>query len=156
MGLLSGSRSYVGISLVGMYVIWSYILKPQKIIYVTLIFIFLIVFFGVTGAVINNYSEILDEGWLASVFAGDKFKNSQMAYSVNPLEIIFGASKIIYGVSKSVFAGGSTYLSLLVNWILRAIFPWKPDTSGIIFTRVYTEDYWGGYLFCLLAQWLRR
>lgn len=144
MGLLTGSRSYIGISLVGMYVMWSYIVRPQKIIYIALVSIFLIFFVGVIGAVRNNYSEVLDDGWLASVFSGDKFESSQMAYGVNPLEIIFGASNTIYGVSESVFLGGSTYLSLLTNWMPRAIFPWKLDTGGIIFTKVYTGDHWEG------------
>jgi len=37
-----------------------------------------------------------------------------------------------------------TYVSLLTNFIPRKLYPDKLDTGGIVFTKIYTGDQWGG------------
>ena len=59
-------------------------------------------------------------------------------YGVLPLEIITRTEHL-------PLAHGSTFLSLFTNAIPRALWPDKPDTGGVFFTRFYAGDAWGGY-----------
>lgn len=58
-------------------------------------------------------------------------------YGLIPLELVLEASHV------NMYYG-STYLTVLTNIIPRDIWPTKPDTGGLILTKEYTGDAWGG------------
>jgi len=59
-------------------------------------------------------------------------------YGVDPLEIIVNTE-------HPTLAGGSTFFSLLTNVIPRSLWPTKPDTGGVFFTKNYVGDIWLGF-----------
>ena len=137
VGLLTASRSYVAVSLLGMCVMWTYLVRPPKVWYVLLLAGFLIIFASIVGAVRNNnYGGEFAEGLLDDDFGKSKFENAQMAYGIMPLEIIFSSL-------EEVRLNGLSYLTIFTNFIPRSVWPEKPDTGGIIFTKLYTEDQTG-------------
>ena len=135
VGLLTASRSYIAIPLLGMCVMWAYLLRPPKLRYVLSLAVFLIAFASIYGAVRNNNGEELISDFLENK-ASDRFENAQMGYGVSPLEIVFSSP-------EKVILGGLSYLTIFTNFIPRSIWPDKPDTAGIIFTKLYTDDQTG-------------
>lgn len=133
IGLLTASRSYVGISILGMVVVWAYIKGLPKIQNIMLVAFLLVAFAGYMGAVRNNYGEGMTFDSLANSLMKSNFENAQMSYGIDPLEVIFSAPE------KPPLLG-YTYLTLATNLIPRYFWPNKPDTGGIIFTKEYTDD----------------
>lgn len=134
IGLLTGSRSYIAIALLGMVVVYSFLTKRVRVKWMVLSGIGLIVLAGLIGAMRNNFGNDLE---FSAMTNEQKFETAQTSYGIIPLEIIFDSQE------KSLFYG-STYFSLLTNLIPRGIFPEKPDTGGIAFTKMYADDQWGG------------
>ena len=133
IGLLTGSRSYVGISILGMVVVWAYVKGLPKTRNIVLVAFVLTVFAGYMGAVRNTYGEGMTFDSLANSLAASNFEGAQMSYGVDPLEIIFSTPE------KPPLLG-LTYLTLATNLIPRYYWPSKPDTGGLIFTKEYTDD----------------
>lgn len=133
IGLLTASRSYIGISILGMAVVWAYLIGIPKIRNLVLISISLIAFAGYMGAVRNNYGEGMTFDSLAMSLTESKFESTQMSYGIDPLEVIFTAPE------KAPLLG-VTYLTLFTNVIPRSFWINKPDTGGLIFTKEYTDD----------------
>ena len=134
VGLLTASRSYIGVSLFGMCVIWTYLVRIPKYRYILMLAGFLVAFASVMGTIRNdNYGGEAGEGFLEKQAEGGRLENAQMGYGVSPLEIVFKSP-------EKVFLGGLSYLSLFTNLIPRVVWPGKPDTGGVIFTRAYTDD----------------
>lgn len=59
-------------------------------------------------------------------------------YGIDPLEIIVNTE-------HAALAGGSTFLSLITNIVPRSLWPNKPDTGGVFFTKNYVGDIWLGF-----------
>lgn len=133
IGLLTGSRSYVGISILGMVVVWAYVKGLPKTRNIVLVAFVLTVFAGYMGAVRNTYGEGMTFDSLANSLTASNFENAQMSYGVDPLEVIFSTPE------KPPLLG-LTYLTLATNLIPRYYWPDKPDTGGLIFTKEYTDD----------------
>jgi hypothetical protein len=133
IGLLTGSRSYVGISILGMVVVWSYIKGVPKIRNIVVVAFVLIVFAGYMGAVRNTYGGGMTFDSLVNSLTASNFENAQMSYGVDPLGVIFSTPE------KPPLLG-ATYLTLVTNLIPRYYWPDKPDTGGLIFTKEYTDD----------------
>lgn len=133
IGLLTASRSYIGISILGMAVVWAYLIGIPKIRSLILVGVSLVVFAGYMGAVRNNYGEGMTFDSLGKSLTESNFESAQMSYGIDPLEVIFATSE------KAPLLGG-TYLTLFTNIIPRSIWANKPDTGGLIFTKEYTDD----------------
>lgn len=137
VGLITGSRSYIAITLLGMVVMYSYLVKPVRLRWIVATVFLLVILAGVIGAARNNFGNIENGELLESVTSLEEFETTQIRYGIIPLEIIFESSE-----KTGLF--GTTYVSLFTNFIPRSIFPNKPDTGGIAFTKIYTDDQWGG------------
>ena len=133
VGLLTGSRSYVGISILGMVVVWAYVKGLPKTRNIVLVAFVLTFFAGYMGAVRNTYGEGMTFDSLANSLTASNFESAQMSYGVDPLEVIFSTPE------KPPLLG-LTYLTLGTNLIPRYYWPSKPDTGGLIFTKEYTDD----------------
>lgn len=136
IGLLTASRSYIGISVLGMCVVWAYLVRVPRLWHLFLVSLILVLFAGFMGAVRNNYQEGMTVDSVRQMLGNAKFETAQMAYGVSPLEVIFESP-------ERVHMWGGTYLTLITNMVPRAIWPEKPDTAGVIFTREYTPDQTG-------------
>lgn len=136
IGLLTASRSYVGISILGMCVVWAYLVRVPRLMHLFVVALVLVLFAGFMGAVRNNYQEGVTVDSVAQMLADAKFETAQMGYGVDPLEVIFESP-------ERVHKWGGTYLTLVTNMVPRALWPEKPDTAGVIFTREYTPDQTG-------------
>jgi oligosaccharide repeat unit polymerase len=137
IGLITGSRSYVAITLLGMLVMYSYLLKPLKLRWIAIAGLFLTMLVGAIGAARNDFGNMGEANLLESATSVDQFETTQNSYGVIPLEIIFKGS-------DKPLKYGSTYFSLFTNFIPRNIYPDKPETGGIAFTKIYADDQWGG------------
>ncbi len=137
VGLITGSRSFIALTLLGMIFTYSYLVRRVKIKYIISLAFLLIALAGVIGGVRNQFGNITGSTSINDIDIISKFENSQIHYGTIPLEILFASPErpLLYG---------STYLSLMTNFIPRNIFPDKPDTGGIAFTKIYTDDQWGG------------
>jgi len=133
VGLLTASRSYIGVSILGMCVVWAHLVRIPRLRYLFAVSVLLLLFVGFTGAIRNYYNVGMTFDSVMKVVEKAKFETAQMGYGVSPLEVIFKSP-------ERVHLGGATYLTLITNVVPRYFWPEKPDTGGIIFTREYTED----------------
>lgn len=133
VGLMSGSRSYIGVSILGMCLVWGYSVGFPRIRNLVVVAVILVMFAGVMGAVRNSYREGMSLDSVVKMFSSAELESAQMAYGVSPLEVIFSAPERLHLL-------GATYLTLFTNVIPRSIWKGKPDTGAIIFTREYTPD----------------
>ena len=136
IGLLTASRSYIGISILGMCVVWAYLVRVPRLRHLFMTSLVLILFAGFMGGVRNNYQDRMTIDSAKKILGHAKFETAQMGYGVSPLEVIFDSPEIVY-------MWGETYLTLITNMVPRTIWPEKPDTAGVIFTREYTADQTG-------------
>lgn len=134
IGMLTGSRSYVAITFLGMIMMYSYLVRSVRLIWIAVAIVFLIIVVGLIGAARNNFGN---DDLLGSITSSEQFETMQIRYGIMPLEIVFEGS-------ENPLLGGTTYLSLLTNFIPRTIYPDKFETGGIAFTRIYTRDQYGG------------
>ncbi len=134
IGIMTASRSYVAMPIIGVIVVWSYMIKQLRIRNLLVVVLFLIVFVSVMGALRNSkYSGESVIDYFENGFSTTEMELTHFSYGVNPLEHVFG-------YEEKVRLGGSTYLTLFTNFIPRSLWPNKPDTAGLIFTRLYTDD----------------
>jgi hypothetical protein len=133
IGLLTASRSYIAVTLLGMILVWSYIIKPIKISMLVWFATFIILISGLIGGLRNNEYSLSELNFQT---LSEVYENEQTAYGINPLEIIFESD-------EKVVLGGLSYVTLFTNFIPRIIWQDKPDTAGIIFTKLYTDDQTG-------------
>lgn len=136
IGLLTASRSYIGISILGMCVVWAYLVRVPRLRHLVIVSLALVLFAGFMGAARNDYHAGMTVDSVGRMLADTKFETAQVGYGVSPLEVIFESPERVY-------MWGGTYLTLVTNMVPRAIWPDKPDTAGVIFTREYTPDQTG-------------
>lgn len=136
MALLSGSRSFLLMTILVEIIIFHYVRKefsPVKLLpFVVIIGVLVAVLGGVRNTVSTTGGELKLSNSESIVL-----ENSHFKYGLLPLDIVFSSDE------KPLFYG-STYASLITNFMPRAIYPDKLDTGGIAFTKVYTGDQWGG------------
>lgn len=141
IGVLTASRSFVAMTVVGMVVGYNYFVRRISLTAIVSIAMVVSIFVGVNGAVRNLYGGIGAEGFkLSHISAGlQEMESTHFSYGLIPLEIIFNDSNEL----RELYVG-STYFSLFTNLIPRSIYPDKPRTGGIAFTQDYANDEWGG------------
>jgi oligosaccharide repeat unit polymerase len=128
----SGSRSSLLMPLVTILIMRHYLVRRINVVAVvgcSCLFLFFIAFYG---AFRNDFG-----GSDFSRFTLEELNYAHFYYGTNPLEILASND-----VNDPLL--GATYATLLTNFIPRAIYPEKPDTGGLLFTKIYTGDQWGG------------
>jgi len=134
LALISGSRSSLLVYFLFMVVATHYFVKPLSLKFLSVSVITLVLCAGLieTARSVLRYSEN-GEMKFEEISIGTEFSK----YGLITLELIYeqGVHTLYYG---------STYLTLVTNFIPRAIWPDKPDTGGLLFTKEYTGDAWDG------------
>ncbi|TDQ37593.1 oligosaccharide repeat unit polymerase [Thiopseudomonas denitrificans] len=132
IGITSGSRSSLLMPLVSVLVMRHYLVKRISIMAIAgclILFLFFIAFYG---AFRNDFG-----GSGFSEFSLSKLNFAHFYYGTNPLEILASSD-----VNEPLL--GATYATFLTNFLPRGLYPEKPDTGGLVFTKIYTGDQWGG------------
>lgn len=137
IGLLSGSRG----ALLSTFIFLLFVIHYSKhrvsllpaVVFASAVLIIAIVL----GAARDNLK--IEDGNLRTGLDDQELslKTSTFRYGIIPLEIIASADelKLAYGV---------TFLTVFTNVVPRTLWPDKPDTGGVFFTKVYTGDAWEG------------
>lgn len=132
IGLLSGSRSFIIMTLLIMLIIYNYIYKAVTIKKIFVMFLILTILVSILGTLRNNkFNTDIN-------FDTNTIEISHFKYGLIPLEIIF-KDETLYTLQY-----GQTYLSFITNFIPRQIWANKLLTGGEFFTREYANDQWGG------------
>jgi hypothetical protein len=81
--------------------------------------------------------EVLTTGISEAGQAEERATFEWAKYGLIPLELLLEADNVnrYYGL---------TYLTAFTNMIPRELWPTKPDTGGVVLTKEYTGDAWGG------------
>ena len=136
IALISGSRSFLLMTFLVNIMIFNY--HTNRVTYKKLILLGGVIVFlvGLLGTVRNSINT--NDGYI-QINESKEFKldSTHFRYGLMPLEIIFAAKQ----KNKHY---GLTYLSFFTNFIPRKILHNKPDTGGLVFTKEYTGDRWGG------------
>jgi hypothetical protein len=137
VGLLSGSRSGVLTVFAMQLMLVHYLRRPVSIARGLMVAVSLVLAAGVLGVVREGVK--VEEGRLVTGLADAErlFQSSVFVYGVEPLEILERSD------TKELSLGG-TFVTLLTNAVPRNLWPGKPDTGGVVFTKQYTGDAWGG------------
>lgn len=137
IGILTGSRSYIAITILGM--IFSYSGLVKQVSYRSLVILFFIIIFisAFLGGFRNLFGNVGEFTNIEEISNDFKFENEQINYGLIPLELVFESEEkpLLYG---------ETYLTIFTNFIPRVFFEKKPETGGIAFTKIYADDQWGG------------
>ena len=137
MGALSGSRGSILTVFPLQLFLYHYLRRPVKIVYALPVGLVLVGAAILIGFVRQGLQ--VDEG---EVSTGLETQDQELSlsifnYGVLPLKILLHAADL-------QLANGSTLISVLTNPIPRDLWPDKPDTGGVFFTKVYTGNAWEG------------
>jgi hypothetical protein len=137
MGALSGSRGSILTVFPLQLFLYHYVRRPVKIVYALPVGVVLVGAAILIGIVRQGLR--LDEGAVSTGLdtQDQTLSLSIFNYGVLPLKILLHAADL-------QLANGSTLISVLTNPIPRDLWPDKPDTGGVFFTKVYTGDAWEG------------
>ncbi|EKN4183854.1 hypothetical protein [Yersinia ruckeri] len=133
IGILTASRSFIATNILGMLFVYSYLVAMVKVRYIVTATFLILFFSGVMGAIRNDFGNTQNIESNNSTL----FENSHFKYGIIPLELIFSSN--IHNLQY-----GKTYLTVFTNFIPRYIYPDKPDTGGISFTKIYTGNKYRG------------
>lgn len=139
ISLLSGSRSTLLVNFVIMFIVYYYYVERVGVGRFFLLGIITLLLAMVIGVARNGYSY--EGGELTTGFSNPnldkKIEAANFSYGLFPLEVI---TKQEYLKSYSF---GATYISAFTNIIPRSIWPDKPDTGGVVFTKQYQNIHQG-------------
>lgn len=138
IAVMSGSRSSLLNIFAMQIIIFHYLWKPVKARQAVLLAGGLVLAAMALG--VMRESIRFNEGELVTISASSErtLSFASLYYGVEPLEII---TRTEY----PPLAGGTTFISLFTNAIPRTVWPNKPETGGVFFTKNYTNDAWLGY-----------
>ncbi|WP_133511697.1 O-antigen polymerase [Candidatus Thiosymbion oneisti] len=137
-GLLSGSRTGVLIILPLLMYLVHYLKRRVSITFFVVVALLSIVSAIIMGVVRKTYSyhdgqlNLGLEDKVISFFDAEGFR-----YGILPLKILLSE-----GLKELQL--GTTFATIFTNAIPRYIYPEKPDTGGVVFTKLYTGDAWLG------------
>ncbi|MXP15150.1 hypothetical protein GRI44_10360 [Altererythrobacter confluentis] len=137
-GSLSGSRSGLLNIFALLLVIFHYLRKPIGAGFASLMVTAMIGGASLLGIARNGLTFSNGELTTGLSTAGNNFSFNSFFYGVDPLNLIVATQPM-------PLAHGSTFLSLFTNAIPRSIYPEKPDTGGVFFTKSYAGDAWEGF-----------
>lgn len=134
---LTGSRSSFLNTFIVIVFVYHYVRKPLNPALVATAAAGILLFALVLGVARNNFAYV-DGGFRTGLETSESiYESSTFLYGVTPLNLIVenGPREITHG---------ATFLTVFTNFIPRPWWPDKPDTGGVVFTKVYTGDAWGG------------
>ena len=140
LALLTGSRGSLLVNFVLMAMVHHYLVKRASLRWLATV--------AVSALLVASVLEVAREGvaigeeGLVTGLSESKGAESSLTfawanYGTLPLELVLGADYINLHY-------GFTYLTWVTNAIPRAFWPDKPDTGGVVLTKEYTDDAWGG------------
>ncbi|SGY94178.1 O-antigen polymerase [Moritella viscosa] len=135
IALLSGSRSFLLMTILVEIIVFNYVSKKLTVVKIMPFIISIMFMIALLGGVRNAVTT--SDGELSVNDDSMKMESTHFKYGLIPLEII-------YNSPSRELSYGMTYASLFTNFIPRSIYPDKLDTGGIVFTKRYTGDQWGG------------
>jgi len=140
IALLSGSRSNLLWNVVFMLIFYHYSSKQVNILHAFLGFVIVLTVAMVVGVAREGYS-IEDDGNLKSGIdiKGKVLEMANFHYGLQSLEKLLEFNNI------SDRKYGATYITVFTNLVPRTIWPEKPDTGGVIITKEYFGDPFGGF-----------
>jgi hypothetical protein len=136
-GLLVGSRSSSMFPLLFAVLACHYCRKRFSTFLLFALCISFIVLSAYLGAVRETIKVDQSEIILAKKEGASDYRWSNFIYGLMGVDTVSEAQveNLQYGL---------TYITALTNFIPRNIWPGKPDTGGVIFTKEYLGDMWGG------------
>jgi hypothetical protein len=136
VALLSGSRNtMVGWFLV-LLAIHHYGYRRLSIARAGAVFVAMLVVIVVVGAARGSY-RWTSSGFEVNVQRTSWAQGNVLNYGVYPVQLVVAQEPIrLYG--------GATFLTAITNFVPRALWPGKPATGGVVFTRDYLFDRWRG------------
>lgn len=134
---LTGSRSSFLNTFIMIVVAYHYVRKPLNPALVSAAAVGILLFALVLGVARNNFAY--SDGTFRTGLESSEsiYESSTFLYGVIPLDLIAESG-------PRELAHGGTFLTVFTNFIPRPWWPDKPDTGGVVFTKVYTGDAWGG------------
>lgn len=140
LALLTGSRGSLLVNFVLMAMVHHYLVKRASLRWLVAV--------AASALLVASVLEVAREGvaigeeGLVTGLSESKGAESSLtfawaSYGTLPLELVLGADYINLHY-------GFTYLTWVTNAIPRAFWPDKPDTGGVVLTKEYTNDAWGG------------
>lgn len=138
LALLSLSRGALLTHLVFMMLIWHFIRKPISPFVVVSGLALALSFASIYGVARETLS--LEEGSFSIGLEDEEsiYRSEWMVAGIFPFERIMDADN----VNKH---WGSTYVTILTNFIPRSIWPGKPSPGGVIFTNEYAPEFYDEY-----------
>ena len=140
ISLMSGSRSTLLWNLVFMMVYYNYNIKKINFTVILSGASIIVMLAMIIGVARDGY-KYTDDGIQTGLQGSSKIlKMSNFTYGLDPLELVLNNNlkEIKYG---------STYLSAVTNLIPRKLWPGKPDTGGMVITKDYLNDAYGGFSY---------
>ena len=137
VALLSGSRSFLLMTVLVEILIFHYISKRFSMVKLTPFILVILFLVALLGGLRNSVNTT--DGEITVRNDGEvKMEVTHFKYGLIPLEIIFNSTEVVN------YHLGKTYFSFFTNFVPRSIYPEKLDSGGIVFTKEYTGDQWGG------------
>ena len=137
IGILSGSRSGLLNIFVSMLFCFHYLRFRIPAIYILMFAFTLVLTAGIMGALREQVKVSEGEFYTSSENEGLTIKTNIFFNGVEPLEILIKSE-------LEDLAWGSTFLTAFTHLIPRVVWPGKPDSGGVFFTKIYTGDAWQG------------
>ncbi|WP_375239820.1 O-antigen polymerase [Aurantibacter sp.] len=140
ISLMSGSRSTLLWNLVFMMVYYNYNIKKVNFTLILSGALIIVILAMIIGVARDGY-KYTDDGIQTGLQGSSKIlKMSNFTYGLDPLELVLNNNlkEIKYG---------STYVSAVTNLIPRKLWPGKPDTGGMVITKDYLNNVYGGFSY---------
>jgi oligosaccharide repeat unit polymerase len=139
LALITTSRGTLLNNMVYMMIIYHYTVKKvskKTILYLSIFVVAIASVLEVAREGISYNDGKLITG-LSYDDTDDKVGLTWSKYGLIPFDLVVNANVIQPHY-------GATYLTLFTNFVPRAIWPGKPDPGGVILTKEYTNNAWGG------------
>lgn len=137
LAAMTASRSGFLNTFIMMAFVYHYVKKPLNPALVTIAGVAILSFALVLGAARNNFG-FDNDGFRTGLETSESiYEKQSFLYGVTPLDIIVenGPHDLAYG---------GTFATVFTNFIPRQFWPDKPETGGVVLTKVYTGDAWAG------------
>jgi hypothetical protein len=136
-GLLAGSRSSSMFPIVFAVIAYHYCRKRFSVLILFCLCVGFTVLAAYLGAVRETLKVDSGEIILAKEEGASDYRWSNFVYGLMGVDVVSEA-----GVKHPRY--GMTYLTAFTNFVPRRIWPGKPDTGGVVFTKEFLGDMWGG------------
>lgn len=138
LALLSLSRGTLLTHLVFMMLIWHFVRKQVTAPVIVLGLAFVLSFASIYGVVRETLAY--EDGSFSTGLEDQEvvYKSEWMVAGIFPFERIIDAKN----VNKH---WGSTYVTIVTNFVPRSIWPGKPAPGGVIFTNEYASEFYDEY-----------